>query len=342
MDGNYGESPSLGPVQVRRRSRKDSELEPHLISNRGSRVNSSSTNPSISSRDRLKSVESRASSPDDMPLNASELLALNDSVSSPIVDTHAPDAVASGTIFGTLSGARPVTPSDSEEDRPLVVSHRSERTLSAEKHGGIERSGSFHRFARVSASEAGTGVADSVLKSLALKTGQGSGKVEVLRYGYDDDVLTSPVQSSSSARAVLGVNDDPPSPEPLRGAPDALRAVSAPLSTPERTQSTDSSRVTLSPRVVLSPSPALSGYKENLDGRSSATPSFYRVPAIPDFSTHDPTVRLNLPPKPAKPFFLGMEGALKSIRTKVSQSKRRYTEGDFNLDLTYITPRVSN
>lgn len=56
----------------------------------------------------------------------------------------------------------------------------------------------------------------------------------------------------------------------------------------------------------------------------------------------DPTCRLSIDLKPSGNFCVGMGGALKTIRGAVSKKKKRFTEGDFDLDLTYITPKVSD
>jgi hypothetical protein len=58
----------------------------------------------------------------------------------------------------------------------------------------------------------------------------------------------------------------------------------------------------------------------------------------------DPTCRLSIDLKPNAGFCVsvGMGGALKTIRGAVSKKKKRFTEGDFDLDLTYITPKVSD
>ena len=59
------------------------------------------------------------------------------------------------------------------------------------------------------------------------------------------------------------------------------------------------------------------------------------------WSTHDPNTRLEIDFKKIKPVYcIGMGGALKSIRNAVSKKKKRFTEGDFDLDLSYITPRI--
>jgi phosphatidylinositol-3,4,5-trisphosphate 3-phosphatase/dual-specificity protein phosphatase PTEN len=61
------------------------------------------------------------------------------------------------------------------------------------------------------------------------------------------------------------------------------------------------------------------------------------------FSNHRPEARLDLPPQShtvAGTFCLGLNRPLRGLRAAVSLKKRRFTQDGFNLDLTYITPRV--
>lgn len=61
------------------------------------------------------------------------------------------------------------------------------------------------------------------------------------------------------------------------------------------------------------------------------------------FAGHDPKARIAaeaIGPGPLPAYCVGMAGAFKSMRKMVSKKKKRFTEDGYDLDLTYITPKI--
>jgi phosphatidylinositol-3,4,5-trisphosphate 3-phosphatase/dual-specificity protein phosphatase PTEN len=61
------------------------------------------------------------------------------------------------------------------------------------------------------------------------------------------------------------------------------------------------------------------------------------------FVDHDSAARLTkdqIAPNPLPPYCAGMSGAFKGVRGLVSKKKKRFTEDGYDLDLTYITPKI--